>query len=329
MTKLAKKQEEELEGYGEILKDVRSILEKAKGRAYKAVDNIRVQAYWQIGERIVRGETNQRRADYGEEVIRKLSVDLNIHERTLYRVLKFYKTYPILTTVLSELSWSHYLVLIDLKDDTRRRFYEIRSVKESWSVWELKKRIKDKEYMKASKKGEITMTLPAQLPSPEDVFKESYDWNFISLEEQHTEKELEDALLNNIQNVLLEFGHGFAFLGRQQKILINDKWHKIDLLFYHILLKCQVLVELKARALMQGDIEQVTKYLTYFREKKIEGDRDPIALIICKSHDKVDVYYSAGKDRDDIFVAEYKTELPSEQEIESRLKEQITEQSHN
>ena len=137
---------------------------------------------------------------------------------------------------------------------------------------------------------------------------------------QLTEKELEDALLDNIQKVLLEFGHGFAFLGRQQKILINNQWHKIDLLFYHILLKCYVLVELKARALIQGDIEQVTKYLTYFREKKIEGDRDPIVLIIYKSHDRIDVYYSAGKDRDDIFVAEYKTRLPSEEEIKLRLR---------
>ncbi|ODS42078.1 MAG: hypothetical protein MSIBF_01685 [Candidatus Altiarchaeales archaeon IMC4] len=310
----------ELDGYNELLHDVRNILERATYRAYKAVDNLRVQTYWQIGERVVREEINQKRAGYGEEVVNRLSVDLKINERTLYRVLRFYKTYPILTTVLSELTWSHYIVLTDIKNNDQRRFYETLSVKESWSVRELKNRINGKEYEKASKKGEITITLPAQLPSPEDVFKESYDWGFISLEEQHTEKELEDALLDNVQNVLLEFGHGFAFMGRQQKILISNNWHKIDMLFYHILLKCHVLVELKARALMHGDIEQVTKYLTYFREKKVEGDRDPVALIICKSHDRIDAYYSAGKDKDDIFVAEYKTKLPSEKEIEKKLK---------
>ena len=130
----------ELECYNQLLGDVRSILQRGLSKAYKAVDNLRVQTYWQIGERIVREEINQKRAGYGEEIVKKLSVDLDIHERTLYRVLKFYKVYPILTTVLSELSWSHYLLLIDVMDDIHRKFYEARTVKESWSVRELKKR---------------------------------------------------------------------------------------------------------------------------------------------------------------------------------------------
>ncbi len=158
-----------------------------------------------------------------------------------------------------------------------------------------------------------------QLPSPDELFKKTYNWDFLILEKKHTEKQLEDALLDNIQNVLLELGSGFAFLSRQQKVLINNQWHKIDLLFYHILLKCHIIVELKARELKQGDIEQTTKYLTYFRERKIPEDRDPIALIICKTHDKIDVYYSAGKNKEDIFIAEYKTKLPSEQEIRKTL----------
>ena len=223
------------EGYEQLLKDIKSILQRGVTKAYKAVDNIRVQTYWQIGERIVREEINQKRAGYGEEVIKRLSLDLKINERTLYRILRFYNAYPILTTVLSELSWSHYMALTNIKNENRRKFYETRSVKERWSVRELKSRINGGEYEKAGKKGEITITLPAQLPSPEDVFKESYNWDFISLEEQHTEKELENALLNNIQKVLLEFGHGFAFLGRQQKILINNQWNKIDVLFYRII----------------------------------------------------------------------------------------------
>ncbi len=102
--------------------------------------------------------------------------------------------------------------------------------------------------------------------------------------------------------------------------MIAGEWEKIDLLFYHYLLKCFIIVDLKARELRRGNIEQVTRYLSYYRDHKIEGDRDPIALIICKSHNKIDVYYSAGKDRDDIFVAEYKTRLPSEEEIKKRLR---------
>ena len=126
-------------------------------------------------------------------------------------------------------------------------------------------------------------------------------------------------MLNKIEKVLLEFGNGFAFVGRQQKVLINGTWERVDLVFYHIMLRCYVIVELKARELERGDIEQVTRYLTYYRDHKIQGDRDPIALIICRHYNEIDVYYSAGKDRDDLFVAEYKTKLPAPNEIKKKL----------
>ncbi|MEA3514368.1 MAG: PDDEXK nuclease domain-containing protein [Nanoarchaeota archaeon] len=245
------------ENYSSLLKDIKSIMQKGLVKAYKAVDNIKVQTYWQVGERIVREEIDNDRADYGQEIIKKISIDLKIHERTLYRILKFYRTYPILTTVLSELSWSHYLLLMEIDNFEQRKFYEIQSVKESWSVRELSKRLNNNEFEKAKKKGEITISLPIQLPSPEEVFKDNYNWDFISLDEKHSEKQLENALLDNIQKVLLEFGAGFAFMARQQKVLINNQWHNIDLLFYHVLLKCYIIVELKARELRQGDIEQV------------------------------------------------------------------------
>ena len=296
------------------------ILQKGLTKAYKAVDNIRVQTYWQVGERIVREELGRKdRADYGKRLINKLAIDLGFKRTDLYLIVQFYRTYPIVQSLTGQLSWTHYTVLIRLKDEEERKFYEVQSAIESWSVKKLKKKIEDQEYNKAKKTGKIITKLPLQLPSPDEVFKDSYDWNFLSLEENHTEKQLENALLDNIQNVLLELGSGFAFQARQQKLLINSQWHKIDLLFYHVLLKCHIIVELKARELRQGDIEQATKYLTYFRERKTQRDRDSIALIICKTHDKIDVYYSAGKNREDIFIAEYKTKLPSEQEIKKTL----------
>ena len=306
--------------YDALLTDIKSILQKGLTKAYKAVVNIKVQTYWQIGERIVREELAWKdRADYGKRLIENLALDLDFRRDDIYRFVQFYKTYPIVVTLSRQLSWSHYVELIKVKVEEERKFYEVQTVNESWDVRKLKKKIKSQEYNKAKKTGKIITKLPLQLPSPEEVFKESYDWDFISLEEKHTEKQLEDALLDNIQDVLLELGSGFAFQARQQKLLINSQWHKIDLLFYHVLLKCHIIVELKARELRQGDIEQATKYLTYFRERKIRGDRDPIALIICKTHDKIDVHYSAGKNREDIFIAEYKTKLPSEQEIKKIL----------
>ncbi len=309
------------ENYTALLKDIKSLLQRGLVKAYKAVDNIKVQTYWQIGERIIREELGHKgRADYGKKLINNLASDLGFKRDELYRIVQFYKVYPIVVTVSQQLSWSHYMELIKLKKEEERKFYEIQSTIESWSVRELRKRIKSDEYEKIKKTGQLSIKPPLQLPSPEDVFKENYNWDFISLDEKHSEQELENALLDNIQRVLLEFGTGFAFMARQQKILINNQWHKIDLLFYHVLLKCYIIVELKARELRQGDIEQVTKYLTYFRERKIGEDMDPIALIICKSHDKIDVYYSAGKNKENIFVAEYKTNLPSAQEIKAKLK---------
>ncbi|MCK4735604.1 MAG: hypothetical protein KAT65_24330, partial [Methanophagales archaeon] len=144
---LEKKRGEGLEGYTEILQDIKSLLEKAKYRAYKAVDNLRVQTHWQIGERIVRGEWQHReRADYGERVIENLSVDLDIQRRDLYRMVQFYRTYPIMTSLMSQLSWTHYTVLITIADNEKRRFYEEHTIQNVWGVRGLRKQIQANLY---------------------------------------------------------------------------------------------------------------------------------------------------------------------------------------
>jgi len=310
-----------LEGYSSLLSDIRSILDKNLSRAYQAVDNIKVQTYWQIGERIARDElAHQERADYGKRVVAKLAKDLGISKRLLFEIITFYKAYPIVHTLRAQLSWSHYGLLITVGNTEERQFYEIQTIKNSWSVRELQKRLKGNEYQKLKQKGQIDLRLPSPLPATQEIFKHTYDWDFVEIEEKHSEKALEQALLDKIEKVLLEFGSGFAFVARQQKVLIAGQWEKIDLLFYHIILKCYVIVDLKARELQRGDIEQVTRYLTYYRHHKTDGDRDPVALIICQQFDKIDVHYSAGKNREDIFVAEYKTKLPAPEEIKTKLK---------
>ena len=199
MTIEEKQKNLDVANYNQMLFDVKSILKNGLSKAYKAVDNLKVQTYWQIGERIVREELdNKDRADYGKEILKKLSVDLGMHERTLYRILKFYTAYPILTTVLSELSWSHYIVLIDVVNVKRRKFYELKTVEECWSVRELKKRIRRNEF-DAYQKENITIKQNKKLIVPEEIFKNTYNWNFLSLEETHSEKELENALMDNIQ----------------------------------------------------------------------------------------------------------------------------------
>ena len=298
------------------------MLDKAKAQAYKAVDNIRVQTYWQVGERIIRGELQHKaRADYGKKLIVNLAKDLGFTRQMLSRIVQFYREYPIVTALRVQLSWTHYELLVGISNKEKRQFYETQSIINSWSTRELEKRIRNKEYGKVKKKKEIIIRLPEQLPSPEDVFKESYDWDFLELEKSHEERELEKALLDKIEKVLLEFGRGFAFMGSQLKILIAGQYHKIDLVFYNRLLKCIVLVELKTERFRREFVAQMNEYLTYIREHdKLEGERDPIGLIICKEKNEEEVHYALGRLKQEIFVAEYKTKLPSEEEIEDRIK---------
>jgi hypothetical protein len=174
---LEKKGEEGLDGYTEILQDIKSLLEKARYKAYKAVDNLRVQTYWQIGERIVRGELQHReRADYGERVIERLASDLDIAKRNLHNTVRFYRVYPIVQTVSAQLSWSHFVVLIYLNNKEERLFYEQQTIQNAWSVRELRRIIcktKDEEtvhYALGDLKREIFVAeYKVKLPSEEEI----------------------------------------------------------------------------------------------------------------------------------------------------------------
>ncbi|HEA84078.1 MAG TPA: DUF1016 family protein [Thermodesulfobacterium geofontis] len=306
--------------YDNLLNDIKSILQKGLTKAYKAVDNIKVQTYWQIGERIVREEINQKRAGYGKEIIKRLSIDLNIHERTLYRILKFYRAYPILTTVLSELSWSHYLILIDIDDNQQMKFYEKMSVKESWSVRELKRRLKNKEYEKARKKGKIITRLQKQFPLPEEVFKDSYDFKFLDLDKGYKEEDLKNELIKKLEKFLQELGSGF-FVGRREvPVLIEGNYDLVDLELFHSGLLCYILVEIKTEKFKHSHVSQMYSYLNWYKENKCSlKQNSPIGLIICKTKEEETVHYALGDLKKEIFVAEYKTKLPSEQEIKSKL----------
>ncbi len=206
--------------YKTLLQELRDILAKGQYGAYKAVDNIRVQTYWQMGERIVREELKHKdRADYGEYLIKNLSKDLDIHRRRLYEIVKFYRTYPIVRTVSAQLSWSHYVELIEIVDNQERDFYERQAVLHSWSVRELRRRIKNRLYENTPKK-EIEATFKTKLPAVKthEVFKDTYDFSFIELEQKESEKELEDKILMHLEKFLKELGEDFAILNRQQPI---------------------------------------------------------------------------------------------------------------
>jgi len=226
--------EEGLEGYTEILQDIKSLLEKARYRAYKAVDNLRVQTNWQIGDRIVRGELQHReRADYGEQVIENLSFDLDIQRRDLYRMVQFYRAYPNVTSLMSQLSWTHYTVLITITDNEKRRFYEEHTIQNAWSVRELRKQIQTNLYERMKKKGEVVIAPITKIVEPEQVFKDIYNFDFLKLPDKYSEEDLKTALLNKLEKFLQELGSDF-FIGRREvSILIGGNWDKVDLELFH------------------------------------------------------------------------------------------------
>ncbi|MCK4492079.1 MAG: DUF1016 family protein [Candidatus Altiarchaeales archaeon] len=325
-TKLEKRNEEKkekLDDYDQLLRDIKSILQRGLSKAYKAVDNLRVQTYWQIGERIVREELEHKeRADYGKRVIEDLAKDIGFRRDELYRIVQFYRTYPIVVTVSRQLSWSHYLELIKIENKEERDFYESQTIQNMWGVRELREQIQGKLYNRAKSEGKLTITMqvPSKPAIPEQVFKDIYHFDFLRLEEGYTETELERGLISNTEKLLLEFGSDFSLSGRQRKIIIDGQVHAIDLEFYHRGIPCIVLVDLKVGRFKSEYIGQMNKYLNWYKEhKRYEWEKDPIGLIICQYKGREEVYYALGGISNKIFVAEYKIKLPSEEEIKDAI----------
>jgi len=310
--------------YRNLLQELRGIIAKGQYQAYKAVDNLKVQTYWQIGERIVREELkNQDRADYGKYLINNLAIDLDIEKGMLHRIVRFYKSYPIVATLWPQLSWKHYVTLIPVINQRERKFYEIKTINNSWSVRELTKQIKNQLYQKNDNKeieNIFKTTLPAVI-NIQNIFKPVYDLNFLTIAPTHQEKELESKILNKIELFLKELGSDFSFLERQMPILIDEQKHFIDLVLFHRGIPCIVLVDLKIGKLDSRDIGQMNKYLNYYRNnRQYASEQDAIGLIICREVGHEEVIYALGGLEEKIFVAKYKIKLPSEEKIKKMIR---------
>lgn len=313
----------ELDGYGQLLRDIKSILENAKYHAYKAVDNIRVQAYWQIGERIFREELQHKeRADYGDRLVENLSEDIGFVKRDIYRMTQFYRTYPIVTSLMSQLSWTHYTVLMAIGDKEKREFYERQIIRNSWSVRQLREQIQNNLYevMKREGKVEIRLAPQSTMLLPDELFKNSYNFNFLNLPDDHSEEDLKTALMNRVEAFLQELGSDF-FVGRREvPLLIGGQYYRVDMELFHAGLLCYIIVEIKTEPFKPAFVGQMNAHLNWYKEnKRIEGQRHPIGLIICKTKDEEVVHYALGDLKKDIFVAEYKVKLPTEEQIRKAL----------
>ncbi len=313
----------ELENYPELLQDLKSLLTKAKYQAYKAVDNLRVQTYWQIGERIVREELQHNdKAEYGEYLIERLAKDLHFSKRVMYDIVRFYRAYPIVQTVSAQLGWSHLTELIKISLREEREFYEQQIIQNGWSVRILRSEMSKNLYQKIIKKNGFVVRskLHLKLIRPEQVFKDAYNFEFLDLKKNYSEEELKDSLLNKLKHFLQELGPDF-FVGRREvPILINGNYDKIDLELFHAGLLCYILVEVKTEPFQHKHVSQMYSYLNWYKQHKMRsGQKSPIGLIICKTKDEETVHYALGDLKKEIFIAEYKTKLPAKEELKKLL----------
>lgn len=278
-----------------LVRDLRTIIRDGRGRATAAVNAELVQTYWRVGERIVREEQHgAERADYGEQLLRRLGRLLvaeqgrAFSERNLYSMRQFFLAYPILNALRSTLTWTHYRALMRL-DESPRAFYERLAVTGRWSSRELDRQVNSMLYersllSRSPEKVAATLPDPKRPLTHDEAFHDPYLLSFLGLQDAHSEKDLEAALVLHIEKFLLELGTDFAFMGRQKRLTIGDDDYYVDMLFYHRTLKAPVYIDLKIGKLTHADVSQMRLYLTWAkRYDKKEGENDPIGLILCGS----------------------------------------------
>lgn len=320
--------------YRELIIGIGEILESGRKQAYKAVNNILVQTYREIGKRIVEFEQNGKiTSEYGSKLLINLSKELAPYGKGFSRsnltyMRLFYIKYPKSETVSHQLSWSHYFELLKIEDDLARSFYEKQCIKEKWSIRELKRQknsmlferialSKDKKgVLKLSERGEIVET-------SKDIIREPYVLEFLGIPEdyKYSEKELEQKIIDNLQMFLLELGKGFTFVKRQFRMTLNNRHFYSDLVFYHRILKCFVIIDLKIGEVDHGDIGQMNMYLNYFKtEENTKDDNDPIGIILSAEKEHISVQYALGGISNKLFVSKYQLYLPKKDELEAEVK---------
>ena len=317
-----------------IYNSIRSSVITAQSKVYAAVNSAMVIAYWEIGEQIYKACGGNERAEYGKSLIKYLSEKLTAEfgkgfdESSLRKMRKFYLTYPIRDTLCPELSWSHYRLLIRVNDKTAREFYTQECAKSAWSVRQLERQINTMYYQRllASRDKEpVAAEIQSSEPKPEYelAVKDPYIMEFLQIKpDTHVyESDIEQALIDHLQQFLLELGRGFSFVSRQKRFTLDGQDFFIDLVFYNYILKCFVLFDLKTDKLTHQDLGQMQMYVNYYtRELMNEGDNLPIGIVLCAEKNDAVVKYTLPEGNNQIFASKYLTYLPSEEELKRELR---------
>ena len=310
--------------------NIAALVSDAKAHLARSANVVMLASYWNIGKYIVEFEQEgNAKAKYGTALLSSLSKILRAKlgkgysHPNLNNMRKFYLLYPNFQTVSEKLSWSHICELITIDNALERSFYEKECIASGWNVRSLHRQIDSALYLRlaASKDKDGILRLAREgsfIQRPEDIIKDTYTLEFLNLPEKnrYTEQDLEQRIIDNLQIFLLELGKGFAFIGRQYHITINNRHYHIDLVFYHRILKCFVLIDLKKNAVRHQDIGQMNMYLGYFaKEESASDDNPPIGIILSHIKDELLVEYATYGMDSKLFVSKYELYLPNKDEL--------------
>lgn len=316
-----------------LFSDVCGIIEQGHQQAYAAVNKSMIETYWNIGKRIVEEEqSGKERAEYGEEIINNLSIQLThrygrgFSKRYLAYFRRFYLIFQditILQSRLQNLTWTHIIKVLRIDDETAMRWYLEAASKEMWSVRTLDRNIStqyyERHYVQPKPQNK------AQKPNKFELLKSPIVAEFLGFKQDSTysETDLETAIISHLQDFMMELGRGFAFMGRQQLVRTDTQDYHIDLVFYNVILKCYVLIDLKIGTITHQDVGQMDMYVRMYDElKRTEGDNPTIGIVLCSETSNDIARYSILKGNEQLFAAKYKTFLPTDEQLRKEIERQ-------
>ena len=324
----------------QFVSDIRNIIITARTTAIRSVDFERVKMYWKLGERIfIEEQKGQDRAEYGAYLLQNVALEIEkefgsgFSVRQLERARRFYRTYPIATALRTQLNWFQYRFLIQISENDKREYYELETANNNWTGRELERQINSGLYerllLSNDKKSVLEVARKERQPeSPTEIIKDPMVLEFLGLKPDaaYYEKDLERALITNLQAFLLELGNGFSFVARQKRILLEDDEFFADLVFYNRLLRCFVIIELKTHKITHEDIGQLQMYVNYYdRNEKAPDENPTIGILLCADKNDLLVKYTLPENNNTILASKYQLYLPTEKQLAEQLRIELQE----
>ena len=322
-------------GEEQLFAQIKQMFDNARWQIARTVNTVTIEAYWQVGKYIVEYEqAGKARAAYGKGVIPRLSKRLmaeyggGFTATNLKQMRQFYLLYPKSHALRDQLSWTHWRTLLTVQDETARNYYIQECVAENWSTRQLERQISTMFYerMQASRnKDKVRAEIQASAPkamTPRELIRDPFILEFLGIKqgECFLEGDLEQMLISKLQHFLLELGRGYCFVARQKRITLDGQHFYIDLVFYNVLARCYVLIDLKTDALTRQDLGQMQMYVNYYTRNLMNpGDNLPVGIVLCAEKNDAVVEYTLPKDEKQIFAAKYMTYLPTKEELRRLL----------